>query len=131
MAKYAYPAVFSPEGDSYSVSFPDLEGCYTCGDDLTDAVSMAADALALMLWDMEEDGRTIPAPSHPDELTLSEGEFFSYIFADTTEYRKKNDTKAVKRTVSLPRWLDVAATAQSVNFSQVLQNALKEQLHLA
>ena len=92
---------------------------------------MAADALALTLWDMEEDKADIPRPSKLADIETEEGSFVSYIAADTTEYRKKNCTKAVKRTVSLPQWLDELATAQNVNFSQTLQNALKEQLHMA
>ena len=132
MVKYVYAAVFSPEENGgYSVVFPDLEGCLSCGDDLADAVYMAADALALTLWDMEEDKADIPRPSKLADIETEEGSFVSYIAADTTEYRKKNCTKAVKRTVSLPQWLDELATAQNVNFSQTLQNALKEQLHMA
>ena len=66
MAKYAYPAIFTPEEDgSYSINFPDLEGCYTCGDCLEDGIEMAADALALVLYGYEKDGREIPAPSVP------------------------------------------------------------------
>ena len=128
MAKYVYPAIFTPESEGYSVSFPDIDGCYTCGDNLADAVYMAEDALALMLWDMEEDGKSLPDPSKINNISLAKGEFVSYVPADTTEYRKKCDTKAVKRTVSLPHWLDEAAVKSSVNFSQVLQEALKQRL---
>ena len=131
MAKYVYPAVFSPEDGGYSVSFPDLDGCYTCGDDLVDAMYMAADVLALTLWDMEENKVIIPNASTIDNVSLKNNEFVSYIAADTIEYRKKVDAKAVKRTVSLPHWLDEIATAQNVNFSQTLQNALKAELNIA
>ena len=131
MAKYVYPAVFSPEDGGYSVSFPDLDGCYTCGDDLADAMYMAADVLALTLWDMEENKVAIPNSSTIDSVSLRSDEFVSYIAADTVEYRKKVDTKSVKRTVSLPHWLDEIATAQNVNFSQTLQNALKAELNIA
>ena len=72
MAKYAYPAIFTQEDDgSFSIDFPNLEGCHTCGDSLEDGLEMAEDALALVLYGYEEDGRTIPAPSSPDTFTLS------------------------------------------------------------
>ena len=67
-SKYVYPAVFTKEGEQYSVAFPDIGGCYTCGDSLVEAVSNAQDALCLMLYDMEESGEVIPAPS--DAWTL-------------------------------------------------------------
>ena len=61
MAKYAYPAIFTPEDDgSFSINFPDLEGCYTCGDSLEDGIEMAEDALALVLYGYEKDGRKNP-----------------------------------------------------------------------
>ena len=132
MSKYVYAALFTPEANGgFSVVFPDIEGCYTCGDTLADAVYMAGDALALTLWDMEEDNSEIPQASELGDIITQNGSFVSYIAADTTEYRKKNCTKAVKRTVSLPQWLDELAVSQNVNFSQTLQNALKEQLHMA
>ena len=75
MAKYAYPAIFTPEDDgSFSINFPDLEGCYTCGDSLEDGIEMAEDALALVLYGYEKDGRKIPAPSAPSEITLSDND---------------------------------------------------------
>ena len=61
MAKYAYPAIFTKEETGYSVAFPDIEGCFTCGDTLPEAMEMAEDALCLMLYDREEDGDAIPA----------------------------------------------------------------------
>lgn len=95
MAKYAYPAIFTPEGDgTYSIDFPDLEGCYTCGDSIEDGLEMAEDALALVLYGYEKDGREIPAPS---SLTLSGNEFVNYVACDTMAYRKMYNHKAVKK----------------------------------
>ena len=77
MAKYAYPAIFTPEDDgSFSINFPDLEGCYTCGDSLEDGIEMAEDALALVLYGYEKDGRKLPAPSVPSEITLSDNDLY-------------------------------------------------------
>ena len=129
MAKYAYPAIFTPEEDgSFSINFPDLEGCYTCGDSLEDGIEMAEDALALVLYGYEKDGRPIPAPSTPATLSLSGNEFVNYIACDTMEYRKMYNNRAVKKTLTIPEWLNEAASAMGLNFSQVLQEALLQKV---
>lgn len=88
--KYAYPAIFTPEEEGgFSVVFPDLEGCFTCGDDMADALFMAEDALALVLYGYESDGREIPAPSRMEDLKLNDGEFVNSVACDTMEYRKR------------------------------------------
>ena len=90
MAKYVYPAIFTPEETgAYSIVFPDPEGCYTCGDDLEDGIEMAGDALALVLYGYEKDGRTIPTPSKHTELTVNGKGFVNYIACDTMAYRKR------------------------------------------
>ena len=131
MARYVFPAVFTAEKEGrYSIYFPDLESCYTCGDDLSDAIYMAEDVLAFVLYDYERDKKDIPTPSSPDSIALSAGEFVNYIACDTLVYQKRHNNKAVKKTLSIPEWLNEAATISGVNFSQVLQDALKAQLGL-
>lgn len=131
MAKYAYPAIFTPEEDgTYSIDFPDLEGCYTCGDSIEDGLEMAEDALALVLYGYEKDGREIPAPSVPSALTLSGNEFVNYVACDTMAYRKMYNNKAVKKTLTIPEWLNEAASAMGLNFSQVLQEALLQKMQI-
>ncbi len=131
MAKYLYPAVFTVEEKGmYSVDFPDLEGCYTCGENLADAIAMAEDVLAFTLYDYEKEKKEIPSPSKAADISLGEGEFINLILCDTIEYQKRNNNKAVKKTLTIPEWLNEAATAAGLNFSQVLQNALKKQLNL-
>lgn len=89
MAKYAYPAVFTKEENGqYSVVFKDLEGCYTCGDNIEQAIEMAEDALALVLYGYEIEGKEIPYPSTRDTIELQPGEFINDIRCDTLEYRK-------------------------------------------
>ncbi len=132
MSKYAYPAVFTLEEDgTYSIIFPDLEGCYTCGDSLEDGIEMAEDALALTLYGYEKEGREIPKASVPTAITVSENEFVNFIACDTMAYRKMYNNKAVKKTLTIPEWLNEAATSMGLNFSQVLQEALisKIQIH--
>ncbi len=132
MAKYVYPAVFTPEENGmYSVDFPDLEGCYTCGEDLADALYMAEDVLALTLYHYEKEKRPVPSPSNRTALNIKNDEFVNMVICDTLYYQKRNNTKAVKKTLSIPEWLNEAAISAGVNFSQVLQEALVEKLHLA
>ena len=130
-SKYAYPAIFTPEENGgFSVLFPDLKGCYTCGDNLEDSLEMAADALALVLYGYEKDGCSIPVPSASKDLVLKENEFVNYIVCDTMAYRKRHNNKAIKKTLTIPEWLNEEATALGINFSQVLQDALKERLKI-
>ena len=129
MAKYAYPAIFTPEEDGgYSVLFPDLEGCFTCGEDMADAIFMAEDALALVLYGYEHDSREIPLPSKRDNFVLSAGSFVNFISCDTIEYAKRFNNRSVKKTLSIPEWLNEAAISMNINFSQVLQKALLQKI---
>lgn len=130
MSKYAYPAIFTPESDGgYSVNFPDLEGCYTCGDTLADALFMAEDVLALVLYGYEHDEKEIPLPSKSSAISLKENSFVNIVACDTLEYRKRFNNKAVKKTLTIPEWLNEAAIAMNINFSQVLQDALLQRIN--
>lgn len=124
--QYVYTAILEPEGTQYNVSFPDLPNCYTCGDDLADALYMADDALNGWLSRAEESGIAIPAPSA--NVPVPEGCRATLVRADTDAYRKKVSTAAVRKNVSMPAWLANLAEARGVNFSQVLQEALREKL---
>ena len=130
MEKYIYPAVFTKEGDFYTVRFPDLESCYTQGDSLQDAYEMASDVLCLTLYDLEESKKTIPSPSDPGKIEVSGSDFVSLISCDTIEYRKFYDNKAVKKTLTIPAWLNAISEREGVNFSAVLQRALKAELNI-
>lgn len=129
MAKYVYPAIFTPEEDgSFSINFPDLESCYTCGDDLVDGLEMAEDALALVLYGYEKEHREIPAPSAREDITVETNEFVNYVSCDTMQYRKMYNNAAVKKTLTIPEWLNEEALALNLNFSQVLQEALLQKV---
>ena len=130
MAKYIYPAVFGKDGAFYTVFFPDLDGCHTQGDSLCDAYEMAEDVLCLMLYDMEEGGREIPPASDISEVKTGENEFVSLVACDTLEYRKYYDNRAVKKTLTIPAWLNTISEKEGINFSSVLQAALKKELHI-
>ena len=138
-----YPACFYKEDDGYSVIFPDLNYLATQGDSFEDAMEMAVECLASYLYIAQRDGEDVPAPSSlvnidpvavakeldPD-LPVGEA-IVNLVYVDVAEYDKKHFEKSVKKTLSIPAWLNEAAVAQGVNFSQVLQRALKEQLHMA
>lgn len=129
--KYVYPAIFSPEENGqYSVRFPDLDGCYTGGDNMADAIEMAQDALCLFLYHEEVDKREIKKASDMKSVKTEEGETVSLIACDTMEYRKYFGKQAVRKTVTLPAWLNTMAEDADISFSSVLQNALKEKLGL-
>lgn len=130
MAKYAYPAIFTREEQGYSVRFPDIEGCYTCGETIPEAIEMAEDALCLMLYDREEDGEPIPPPSDLKAVQGGIDALVSLVCCDTTEYRKYFDDRAVKKTLTIPNWLNTLAERSGVNFSAVLQDALKARLEI-
>jgi predicted RNase H-like HicB family nuclease len=130
MGKYYYPAVFKKEDNGFSVIFPDLESCYTQGKDIDDAYEMASDVLCLTLYRMEEEGRDIPVPSFIGDVPFGNDEFVSIISCDTLEYREFFDNKAVKKTLTIPAWLNKMSEREGLNFSAVLQSALKERLHI-
>lgn len=128
--KYAYPAIFTPvEGGAFDVKIPDLPGCRTCGDNLADAIFMAEDAASMWLWDAENNAEPIPAAGALPSVDAPR--FANYVRADTDEYRRNHDNRAVKKTLSIPNWLNVQAERAGINFSQALQEALKAKLGLA
>lgn len=128
--KYAYPAIFTSEDTGgYGVEVPDLPGCVTCGDSIVDAIDMARDAISMWLCDAEDKNETIPTPSDLSKHQPFAGGFANLIDADTTEYRRQNDSRAVKKTLTIPSWLNVQAEKAGVNFSQILQEALRERLN--
>lgn len=131
MAKYIYPAIFAKEGDFYTVRFPDLESCYTQGDSLQEAYEMASDVLCLTLYNLEEEGARIPLASEASSISAASGEFVSLVSCDTLEYRQYYDNKAVKKTLTIPSWLNTMSEREGINFSAVLQSALKSALHIS
>lgn len=129
--KYAFTGVFNPEENgAFSVYFPDLKGCNTCGDNMPDAINMAGDALCLWLYDMEQNNADIPKATPPKKIKTDGEEFTTVIAVDTETYRRFYENKSVKKTLTIPMWLNEEAERANVNFSQILQKALKDQLNL-
>ena len=100
MAKYAFPAVFTKEEGAYSVSFPDIEGCYTFGKNEAEAIEMAEDALCLMLYSFEEDKQPIPHSSNVKEIQTDTDSFVTLISCDTTTKNGKIVARVVNQNVS-------------------------------
>ncbi len=136
----AYPACFFKEEEGYSVIFPDLDDLATCGETQEDALAMAVDCLAGYLFWCGKEGEPVRAASAVDEIRLTETAkrldldsddgFISLVVVDIEQYAKNHFEKSVKKTLSIPSWLNEAACKAGINFSAVLQEALKKQLGL-
>ena len=130
MGKLFYPAIFhKAEEGGFWISFPDIPECLTEGDDMQQAYEMAVEALGLALVNRKEEKEEIPVPSEIDRIQEEDGTLVIVEF-DIQEYLRKHNSKAVKKTLSIPEWLNEEATAMGVNFSQVLQEALMNKLNI-
>ncbi len=130
MSNIFYPAVFHEDDNSYWVEFPDLEGCFTNGLTIEEAFLNASEALGLYL-DLDDDSyeRTINKPSQiKDVINNNPGLMVMLVEYDSLEYARKYKTKAIKKTLSIPEWLNDLACKDNVNFSNVLQDALIDKL---
>lgn len=128
--RYFYPAVFTyEEGQEISVEFPDLDVA-TNGVDDEDALLSARELLGCVMYGLEEDNEDIPAPSPLSSISLKENERVVLIDVYMPSIRQASINRSISRTVTLPAWLNAVALEHNVNFSQVLQEALKSQLHV-
>jgi len=126
--KYVYPAILSHDDGQVAIAIPDLPGCYTFGKDKAEALIMGKDAVEMWLWAAENRNESIPLAS--ETLPTQDGETLTLILADTDEWRRENDKKAVKKTLSIPSWLNQRAESANAPFSQILQQGLKEYLQI-
>lgn len=126
---YLYPAVFTYEDGQISVTWPDLPGCVTCGDTDAEALRNAKEAMGGHLWCMEQDNDPIPRPTPFADVRFGADERAVLVEVYMPAIRLSQTNKAVNRTVTLPAWLNALAVEKGVNFSQVLQDALRQQFH--
>lgn len=125
MAEYVFPAIFHPNEDgSYTVTYPDLPGCISEGKTLGNAMYMAQSALTQWVEYLADNKQEIPTASNLNEIETDEKEFANLIRADI------KDGRAVKRTVSIPKWMDDKVSEAGLSLSRVLQDALKERLNV-
>ncbi len=125
MKKY-YPVIFTKEDTGFSTAAVDLDGCFSEGDTFEEAYKSTQDAIGLFLDGIE----VLPEPSDPSTLAVPEGQFVAIVEYDSIAYRKKNGSKSVKKTLSIPEWLNDEAERQHINFSKLLQEALKNKLNV-
>ena len=129
MNRLFYPALFhKAEEGGFWISFPDIPECLTEGDNMEEAYNMAIDALGLCLSDMEKNNIPFPAPSPVDKITVDADAVLVVIEFDMLAYKKRTSSRAVKKTLTIPEWLNEQAIQLNINFSQVLQDALMEKV---
>ncbi len=126
--RYIFPAIFHYADDGISVEFPDLPGCFSYGDSDIEAVANAKEALELHLYGLEDDGESIPSPSHVRSITHNENETLVLIDIWMIPVRDFMRNKAIKKTLTIPKWLNDVAIENHINFSQLLQVAIKDYL---
>ncbi|CAM3567024.1 MULTISPECIES: type II toxin-antitoxin system HicB family antitoxin [Saccharibacillus] len=128
--RYVFPAVLDFADDGISVEFPDLPGAFTDAQTDEEALEMAKDCLALHLYGMEEDGEDIPQPSRPFRIELDGARTQAVTLVEVwmPPFRNKMSNRSVKKTLTIPKWLDDLAASNKVNYSHVLQEALKSEL---
>lgn len=125
--KTLYPVVFTKETDGYSAEVPDLSGCFSDGSTFAETYKNIQNAIGLYLEDMTE----YPKSSAPETIKInSQGQFMCVVEFDDLEYKKQNSTRSVKKNLTIPEWLNNEAEKHHINFSSVLQEALKTQLHI-
>jgi len=125
---YIYPAIFEYAEDGINITFPDLPGCISCADNEEEAIKNAKEALSLYLYSLEEDGKEIPAPSPLSKIKTEPNQVVVPIEVWMPYYKSQIKNVYVKKTLTIPNWLDALARLNNINFSQVLQEALKERL---
>ncbi len=126
-----YPAIFhKAEEGGFWITFPDIPECLTEGDNMTQAYEMAVNALGLALTSREAESEALPEPSDPTDITVEKDAFLVVIEFDLLAYKKRTSPRSVKKTLSIPEWLNEEATSIGINFSQVLQEALMQKLQI-
>lgn len=130
--KFVYPACFYPEENGqYSVVVPDLNDAATYGNSLEDAIEMATDLISGLLLESVQDNETLPKVSNVKDITLeNENGFVSLIAVDLTEYERLHGNRAVKKTLTIPAWMNTLAEKEGLNFSFILQEALKNHFEM-
>lgn len=127
---YIFPAIIEKYGNAWSVGFPDLPGCVATGSDFQDALKNAKEAAAFHLWGMEQDGDDIPAASAPDAQELEKGQTVCFLDIPMFPIRAAMDNRSVRKTLTIPWYLNELGEKKHINFSRVLQKALRQELNI-
>jgi predicted RNase H-like HicB family nuclease len=128
---YAYPALFTKDGGGWEVFFPDVDNAFTAADTLEQAILEARYVLEDVMYLRERDGDEIPSPTPLDEVERKPGEVVQIIVACMPETRRHYSEKSVKKTLTIPAWMeDELKKRPDINVSQLLQTAIKRELQL-
>lgn len=123
--KLLYPAIFTPADEGgYTVMFPDLPGCITEGDNLIEAIDMAGDAASGWILGEIEAGNTYPAASFGNNVIVPKGSLLNLIVLDMDAYSEKYGTRAVRRNITIPAWLDTYVQKNNLSLSRIVQENL-------
>lgn len=124
--RYIFPGVIKIVKGAYEVSFPDIENCFTFGENLEDALDSARDVLELCLYDMEQDNIDIPEASNIQNIKLDKNESIAWINIWMIPVRDRMENRSIKKTLTIPKWINDIGIENNLNFSQILQAAIKE-----
>lgn len=127
---YEFVAIFSYEDDGINIRFPDLEEAISCAETTKEALKNAKEVLELVLYNREEEEIKIPKSTPLEKIKCKENEKTVTVSVWMPLVRNEMEEQAVKKTLTIPQWLNKLAEAQNVNFSKVLQSALKEYLKI-
>ena len=122
-----YPVILSKDGDGYFVTVPDFD-VNTEGKDVVDAIAMARDAIGMNVLQLEAEGEAVPEP-YSRSYQMQDEDVLTLVDVDMIDYRKKHDNRTVKKNCTIPYYLNVEAERAGINFSRLLQEALKQKLY--
>lgn len=127
--KQAYPVIITKDKDFFVASVPDFE-TGTQGESLAEAIEMARDAIGMCGCYMQDEKKDIPIPTDIGNVTKEASDILTLVDVDFDEYRKKHEMRTVRKNVTIPSWLNEEAESANINFSALLQKAIKAELHL-
>lgn len=122
-----YPVVLSKNDDGYFVTVPDFN-VNTEGKDVADAIAMARDAIGINVLQLEDEGKAAPEP-YSRSYQVQDDDILTLVDVDMINYRKKRDNRTVRKNCTIPYYLNADAEKAGINFSQLLQEALKQRLY--
>ena len=126
--KYAYPAIFYPDGECISVDLVDFPGCETFGNNMADALLMTKELLEYRLYVAENQNEPFPIPSKLEDIEVEPGHVLNLVAADTDAYRREHDTENVSKVVFIPSWLHYQAEIANAPFSEIMKQGLEDYL---
>ena len=127
---YEFVAIFNYEKDGINISFPDLPGVFSSASTTKEAIKNANEVLGLVLYDMENDQKQIPKPTSLENIKCEKNEKTVLVNVWMPLIRNELDEQTVKKTLTIPQWLNKLAESQNINFSKLLQTAIKEYLKI-